>query len=31
VMHRGVLSPARPAKDWTEHELLLAATGASQS
>ena len=25
VMHRGVLGPARPASDWTEHELLEAA------
>ena len=27
VMTRGVLGPARPAGEWTEHELLLAATG----
>jgi ribose transport system ATP-binding protein len=27
VMHRGTLGPARPAHEWTEHSLLLAATG----
>ncbi|MBK7257205.1 MAG: sugar ABC transporter ATP-binding protein [Ignavibacteriae bacterium] len=27
VMHRGTLGPARPAHEWTEHALLLAATG----
>ena len=27
VMHRGKLGPARPAHEWTEHALLLAATG----
>lgn len=27
VMHRGTLGPARPASAWTEHTLLLAATG----
>jgi ribose transport system ATP-binding protein len=28
VMHRGRLGPARPAGEWTEHTLTLAATGA---
>jgi ribose transport system ATP-binding protein len=28
VMHRGVLSPARPASERNEHELLLEAAGA---
>jgi len=28
VMCRGELSPARPAADWTEHAIMLAATGA---
>lgn len=27
VMHRGRLGPARPAQEWDEHRLLLAATG----
>jgi len=27
VMHRGRLGPARPVGEWTEHSLLLAATG----
>jgi ribose transport system ATP-binding protein len=27
VMHRGKLGPARPSHEWTEHSLLLAATG----
>lgn len=27
VMTRGRLGPARPASDWTEHTLMLAATG----
>lgn len=27
VMCRGTLGPARPASDWNEHQLLLAATG----
>ena len=27
VMHRGTLGAARPAHEWTEHSLLLAATG----
>jgi ribose transport system ATP-binding protein len=29
VMCRGVLSPARPVAAWTEHEIMLAATGAA--
>jgi ribose transport system ATP-binding protein len=29
VMCRGTLGPARPAADWTEHEIMLAATGAA--
>jgi len=29
VMHRGALRPARPVEEWTEHALLMAATGAS--
>ncbi|HVU24153.1 MAG TPA: sugar ABC transporter ATP-binding protein [Opitutus sp.] len=29
VMCRGVLGPARPAADWSEHEIMLAATGAA--
>jgi len=29
VMCRGLLGPARPATDWTEHEIMLAATGAA--
>ncbi len=27
VMHRGKLGPAKPAADWTEHKLMLAAMG----
>jgi ribose transport system ATP-binding protein len=27
VMHRGRLGPARPVEEWTEHKLMLAATG----
>jgi ribose transport system ATP-binding protein len=27
VMHRGRLGPARPVEQWTEHALLLEATG----
>jgi ribose transport system ATP-binding protein len=27
VMHRGRLGPARPVENWTEHKLMLAATG----
>jgi len=29
VMCRGVLGPARPAAEWTEHSIMLAATGAA--
>jgi ribose transport system ATP-binding protein len=29
VMCRGVLSAARPVAEWTEHEIMLAATGAA--
>jgi ribose transport system ATP-binding protein len=29
VMCRGELGPARPAGEWTEHEIMLAATGAA--
>lgn len=28
VMSRGVLSPARPVSEWTEHEIMEVATGA---
>ena len=28
VMSRGTLGPAKPTSQWTEHELVLAATGA---
>jgi ribose transport system ATP-binding protein len=28
VMSRGCLGTARPASDWTEHALLLEASGA---
>jgi ribose transport system ATP-binding protein len=31
VMSRGRLGAARPAHDWTEHELILAASGAMAS
>jgi ribose transport system ATP-binding protein len=31
VMHRGRLGPARPAAEWTEHALILAATGANHT
>ncbi len=27
VMCRGVLGPARPVAEWTEHQIMLAATG----
>jgi ribose transport system ATP-binding protein len=30
VMSRGQLSPARPASEWDEHALLMAATGAGE-
>jgi ribose transport system ATP-binding protein len=29
VMCRGVLGPARPAAEWTEHSIMLAATGSA--
>jgi ribose transport system ATP-binding protein len=29
VMCRGVLGPARPTTDWTEHSIMLAATGTA--
>jgi len=29
VMCRGVLSPARPVNEWTEHQIMLAATGTA--
>jgi ribose transport system ATP-binding protein len=29
VMARGVLGPARPVAEWTEHALVLASTGQS--
>jgi ribose transport system ATP-binding protein len=29
VMRRGVLGPARPASEWTEHQLMMDATGAA--
>jgi ribose transport system ATP-binding protein len=28
VMHRGRLGPARPIREWTEHSIMGAATGA---
>jgi ribose transport system ATP-binding protein len=28
VMCRGRLGPARPATEWTEHSLLMDASGA---
>jgi ribose transport system ATP-binding protein len=31
VMHRGRLAPPRPAADLTEHDLVLAATGAGDA
>jgi ribose transport system ATP-binding protein len=31
VMCRGILGPARPATDWTEHSLVLASTGQSDT
>jgi ribose transport system ATP-binding protein len=31
VMCRGVLGPARPVTDWTEHDIMLAATGTAQT
>jgi ribose transport system ATP-binding protein len=29
VMCRGVLGPALPVEDWTEHQIMIAATGAA--
>jgi ribose transport system ATP-binding protein len=29
VMRRGSLGPARPASEWTEHQLMMDATGAA--
>ncbi len=29
VMRRGTLGPARPAAKWTEHQLMMDATGAA--
>lgn len=31
VMRRGRLGPARPARDWNEHSLMMAATGAGDA
>jgi ribose transport system ATP-binding protein len=31
VMRRGALGPARPASEWTEHQLMMDATGAGPS
>ena len=31
VMHRGRLGPARPVAEWTEHSLMMAATGAGEA
>jgi ribose transport system ATP-binding protein len=31
VMSRGILGPARPVQEWTEHALVLASTGQSAS
>jgi len=28
VMSRGRLGPARPVEEWTEHSLLMNASGA---
>ena len=30
VMTRGVLGEARPVSEWSEHSLMLAATGQDQ-
>ena len=29
VMCRGTLGPARPVAEWTEHQIMMAATGAA--
>jgi ribose transport system ATP-binding protein len=31
VMRRGRLTPPRPAGEWDEHALMLAATGAGEA
>jgi ribose transport system ATP-binding protein len=31
VMHRGQLGPARPVEEWSEHSLMMAATGAGEA
>lgn len=31
VMCRGELGPARPTAEWTEHSIMLAATGAAEA
>ena len=31
VMARGILGPARPVAEWTEHSLVLASTGQSST
>jgi hypothetical protein len=31
VMARGVLGPARPVGEWTEHSLMLEATRQSET
>ena len=31
VMHRGRLGPVRPVAEWTEHSLMMAATGAGEA
>jgi ribose transport system ATP-binding protein len=31
VMRRGRLGPARPAQEWTEHDLMMAATGTGDA
>ncbi len=31
VMCRGTLGPARPVADWTEHSIMLAATGTEST
>ncbi len=31
VMCRGILGPARPAAEWNEHQIMLAATGTAEA
>jgi ribose transport system ATP-binding protein len=31
IMRRGRLGPARPARGMTEHEIMMAATGAEDA